>query len=214
MQPCRLFTRMCSFHGLIGLLILMLSNLIAVSPTAAAPSYGTTAIGVQEIETYGTFYYSPPSSTDYVADTLCNEWLCSWNDQALYAGTAIIRSIAFWELNRSPGYNCHGAYAPNGFYYHTQSAYYDSGTDQRYIYGSAPQRALAIVGSLPDWHINYNGDYVYSDYGSVIQNRTQDLANAGYDWMGIIHNIYDNRLTGSGCGPGQYLSPSVFISTF
>ncbi len=207
-------------------LAIILSTLLAVgdlanpSPTEANPSYGTITINVIEIESSGTYYYNPPSSTDYVADTLCNEWLCSWHDHALYAGAVSIRSAAFWEMSRrwDTTKNCH-ARLVNGGYYDTQSSYIDGETDQRYVHGSAVDRygsrPLSIVGGVPDWHGHYSSgsstDYIYTAYGSTIQNETETLASPGKSWDQIVHQIYDNANTGT-CSDYHTLSPTIVLS--
>ena len=193
------------------------SSLMSGTPAKANPSFGTITINVIEIEQTGTLYLNVPSSTDYVADTLCNEWLCSWRDHALYAGSVLIRSAAFWEMSRrwDTSENCHAREVPGHGYFDTQSSYLPGDdTDERYIRGSAVdkfgRKPLSIIGGVPDWHAHYNNDFIYTDYGSVIQNQTNDLA-ATQDWQQIIHTIYDGRYTGT-CNDFHNLTPSIVLS--
>ena len=197
------------FIGVIVIFFLFTSSDHTVKAT---PSFGSIAINVRQIETNGTTYWNVASSTDYVADTLCNEWFCSWGDHSLWAGSVMIRSVAFWEMSRRWSSNCHAVNVSGG-YYDTTSSYQSGQTDQRFKAGSAvnlhSSKPLSIVGGVPNWHVDYNNDYVYTDYTSTQQIYTRDHAST-QTWQQMLHSMYDNRFTGS-CGIAPKLSPQLVL---
>jgi hypothetical protein len=59
-----------------------------------------------------TYYWQPIE--DYIMDVLPNEWITAWDAETLKAGAVIVRSGAWWHVNRSalgsrwPSNNCDG----------------------------------------------------------------------------------------------------------
>jgi hypothetical protein len=199
-------------------------------PTAYAlipnPPQGLVRILYKYSSTNAAIFYVTPEI--YVKDTLPNEWITSWNPEALKAGAVIIRSGLYWRVRRSdlgsgvPNNNCY-----QGFYCFTVL-----GTPVcLFYYNTAPLSQGGRENFLPDSHWHHPGaantnpavdatlqyhterlnipagrpDALVSlRYGAVIQNRTQ---NGSGNWLNRIWYAY----TGSG-HPTGFENPNTDCS--
>lgn len=170
---------------------------------------------VKYINADWTVSYYATSNEAYVYDTLPNEWIASWTAEALKAGAVIIRSGAYWRVNRTvlsssyPNNNCykvvesgltlyvtapssrggHENWIPNSRQSSTNSA-----TDDTYQYHA---ERVSLPSGRPDKLVSLR-------YNSTIQTRTRDGSGT---WLDRVRYAY----TGSG-HPGNPYNPNVDCS--
>lgn len=173
--------------------------------------------------TNGGVYLCPLES--YVKDTLPNEWVPSWNAEALKAGAVIIRSGIYWRVNRFrlgagfPNNNCYqGTYCytftnpPICINYDTKAPLQYGGVenffpDSQYRVQGASNTNAAVNATFQYHAETLNtisgrpDQFIMLRYNSTIQNRTNGTTGG---WLDRIWYAY----TGAG-HPGSPLNPNV-----
>lgn len=196
-----LWTKLMSMLPL--LLVVLYSGASRSSRVHAHDPFWGVIINVVYYE-YGSYqpqYRSEDEVEYYVANVLPNEWFNTDPDEALRAGAVMIRSVAYWELSRRGGVlNCHRVVNEYG-YFDTVSHWdpEEQLNDQRFVPESHTEESRAARDHTEGWHVDYHGDYIYTNYGQWEQDKTVELANAQLTWAQIVESIYNNRNTGSGC---------------
>lgn len=160
------------------------------------------------------------SKENYIKNTLPNEWVASWNSDALRAGAVIIRSGVYWRVNRTendntyPNNNCHdGVYCFwAGCYIYHVKAPFSRGGDEEFIANSSNGPTNTATDATFQYHaetvnlrLDLNGNprpdkLIPLRYGSGIQNRTNDTTGS---WLQRIWYAY----TGAG-HPGSPVNPN------
>jgi hypothetical protein len=145
------------------------------------------------INSDGTYTYYTSSAEYYVKDTLPNEWYPSWTTTTLQAGAVIIRSGAYWRINRSvlgssyPNNNCYQGTSGSFTYYRT--APQTRGGQEQWIPNSGA--SYPTTNSATDTTNQIHADrlslpagrpdrFVPHRYNSTIQTRTRDCAGTTY----------------------------------
>ena len=128
---------------------------------------------------------------DYVKNVLPNEWISSWDMDALKAGAMAAKTYAwYWTIHQKyPGQD-----------YDVK----DTIGDQVYIPGTANSRTNQAVEETWNWLMTKNGEIFQAQYdsgtsgspdplhaGRMSQWGTQYWAEQGKDWQWIVHNYYD-----------------------
>jgi len=128
---------------------------------------------------------------DYVKNVLPNEWIPSWEMNALKAGAIAVKTYAwYWTIHQKyPGQN-----------YDVK----DSTADQVYVPGTSNPRTNQAVEETWNWVMTKNGEVFQAQYdsgtsgspdplypGRMSQWGTQYWAGTGKDWQWIVHYYYD-----------------------
>jgi hypothetical protein len=128
---------------------------------------------------------------DYVKNVLPNEWIPSWDMNALKAGAMAVKTYAwYWTIHQKyPGQN-----------YDVK----DSTADQVYMPGTSNPRTNQAVEETWNWVMTKNGEVFQAQYdsgtagspdplnsGRMSQWGTQYWAETGKDWQWIVHYYYD-----------------------
>ncbi|MDW8069532.1 MAG: SpoIID/LytB domain-containing protein [Anaerolineae bacterium] len=162
-----------------------------------------------------TYAYYETSKEDYIKNTLPNEWVPSWNTEALKAGAVIIRSGVYWRVNRSvlgspwPNNNCYIGGSGSTLYYRTVPT--SRGGQEQWLPGSSQSSTNAATDATVGYHAervqqlaNRPDKLVSLRYNSTIQNRTNNTTGT---WLQRIRYAY----VGSGA-PGEPFNPNVECS--
>jgi hypothetical protein len=170
--------------------------------------------------------------TQYLQRVLPNEWVCSWNAQAVQAGAVAVRTYGWWRVQnpRSPSYDIYG----------------DS-NDQVFKDASSNSTCSARIAATAGTRVEYNGNRIKAQYRAETGNPTKDggkpyllpvadphtttattgpgLCQNGSKWYGdngnsysfILHHYYTNVTVRTGAA--YYLSdvscscsPSCFLT--
>jgi hypothetical protein len=126
---------------------------------------------------------------DYVKNVLPNEWIASWDMNALKAGAMAVKTYAwYWTIH------------------HTGQNYDvdDTTAYQVYMPGTSNSRSNQAVEETWNWVMTKNGEIFLAQYdsgtagspdplysGRMSQWGTQYWAETGKDWQWIIHYYYD-----------------------
>jgi uncharacterized repeat protein (TIGR01451 family) len=128
---------------------------------------------------------------DYVKNVLPNEWISSWDMDALKAGAMSVKTYAwYWTIHQKyPGQN-----------YDVK----DSTADQVYIPGTSNPRTDQAVEETWNWVMTKDGEIFQAQYDSgtagspeplnpsrMSQWGTQYWAERDKDWQWIVHYYYD-----------------------
>lgn len=151
----------------------------------------------------GTFTVYRNSAEVYVKETLPNEWIASWDITTLQAGAVIIRSGAYWRINRSvlnspyPNNNCYKRTDGGQTWYRETPRYEtinwghenfhpfsghpntDSATDST---SSLHADRVSVPSGRPDTFVPHR-------YNSTVQNRTRTCTGPYYDkiWCATVN---------------------------
>jgi uncharacterized repeat protein (TIGR01451 family) len=150
---------------------------------------------------------------DYVKNVLPNEWIPSWDMNALKAGAMAVKTYAwYWTIHQKyPGQN-----------YDVK----DSTADQVYVPGTSSPRTNQAVEETWNWVMTKTGEIFQAQYdsgtagspdplypGRMSQWGTQYWAETGKDWQWIVHYYYD-PIEGplvSSVTFGIYVDPAGYI---
>ncbi|WP_431681308.1 SpoIID/LytB domain-containing protein [Kitasatospora sp. KL5] len=136
----------------------------------------------------------------YVQDVLANEWIPSWQPDALKAGAMAAKTYAWYQVNHWRG----GSYG--GTCYNVD----DSINYQRYIPGSATAATNAAVAATWNTVMTRNGSVFQASYQATLTNNpseacgsglsrypdtlsqwgSQNCALAGNSWQSILSRYY------------------------
>lgn len=147
-----------------------------------------------------TYAYYETGKESYIKDTLPNEWVPSWNAEALKAGAVIIRSGVYWRVNRSvlnspwPNNNCYKGGSDSTLYYRTVPT--SRGGQEQWL----PNSSQLSTNSATDATYGYHAERVNQPsgrpdklvslrYNSTIQNRTNNTTGT---WLQRIRYAYLN----------------------
>lgn len=198
-------------RNIIGSSVLVLLGLlliVSLSPSAVQALIPDSVHKVKYIKPDNTVQYIFTTNEAYIYDTLPNEWVAGWPKKSLKAGAVIIRSGAYWRVNRtilnSPG--------PNNNCYKVSEAglvlYITAPTIENFIPNSRMSRTTSATDSVVQYHaerVNQPADrpdrLVSLRYNDVIQTRTRDGAGS---WSARIKYAYN----GEG-HPGNPYNPNV-----
>jgi uncharacterized repeat protein (TIGR01451 family) len=128
---------------------------------------------------------------EYVKNVLPNEWISSWNMDALKSGAMATKTYAwYWTIHQKyPGCD-----------YDVK----DTIADQVYRPSTANSRTSQAVEETWNWVVTKNGEIFQAQYDSGTQGSpdplnagrmsqwgTQYWAESGKDWLWIVHYYYD-----------------------
>jgi hypothetical protein len=187
------------------LLLLLVSSPIA---EALIPGYNHRHRYIRPDYTYA---YYETGKESYIKNTLPNEWVPSWNAEALKAGAVIIRSGVYWRVNRSvldspwPNNNCYKGGSGSTLYYRTVPT--SRGGQEQWL----PNSSQPSTNSATDATYGYHAERVNQPsgrpdklvglrYNSTIQNRTNNTTGT---WLQRIRYAY----VGPGA-PGAPFNPN------
>lgn len=167
------------------------------------------------IEQNGTLTYWTEDAESYVRHTLPNEWFPSWSSETLKAGAIIIRSGAYWRINRSilnsPASNANCYRGSNPYF-----SWYVRAPNSRnphdgliapreeynpYVTDPRTDAAVSATGGIHAERVNTPSGrpdaFVPLLYVDTQQNRTHDWEG---DWLSKIRYTY----TGSGASGAPF----------
>lgn len=163
---------------------ILIQMVVSVPAHALIPSQNNNHRYINPDGSYS--YYTGFSKDGYVKNTLPNEWLVSWDDDALRAGAIIIRSGVFWRVNRSvlnsplPNNNCLKGTSPGGIVYYVTVPNTRGGFEQ-WLPNSTQTKTNNAVDAVPNFHMELSpmpsgrpDALIMLSYNSTIQQRTQD----------------------------------------
>jgi len=143
----------------------------------------------------------------YEQHVLPNEWEAGWDQAALQAGSVAVRDYAwYWILNGSKGTG-YGNPNPCAYDVDDSTDYQDfdpfaptySSTND--AVNSTAEYLYTHDSAIPETSFNAGdpGDACGQDYGQsgtldMSQNGSQNCAQAGYSWQGILQKYYDYGL--------------------
>lgn len=146
---------------------------------------GSYTHNTRYINSDGSYTYYTSSAEYYVKDTLPNEWYPSWSAVTLQAGAVIIRSGAYWRINRSilnsawPNNNCYQGTAGTFKFYRT--APLSRGGQEQWIPNSGQTSTNSATDSTNGIHADRLSipsgrpdAFVPHRYNSTVQTRTRD----------------------------------------